>query len=326
MSPALLGVAAALRRRATRGAAVGVVVQDLYSRAAVEAGSLSRSEAIATRLLERRLLRAADGVVAIHESFRRSLVELGVDDSRITLIRNWTHTGAATQAPADVRRALGWRDDEIVAVHAGNLGAKQGLENVVDAARLAERRSLSVRFVLLGDGHQREHLRQLGRGLSTLQFVDPLPDGVFESALAAADVLVLNERPEIAEMCVPSKLTSYFAAGRPVVAATSPRSAATVEVRASGGGVCVAPGSPGALLDAVVAIGGDGEAAVALGAQGQLFADTALAESAARRAYVEWVERLAGRPATPVATELPALTTPSQGFPLRLVAPIEEDA
>ncbi|WP_029430298.1 WcaI family glycosyltransferase [Blastococcus sp. URHD0036] len=295
VSPALLTVAAALGRRLTGGTPVGVVVQDLYSRAAVEVSALTGREAAATAALERRLLRAADGVAAIHDRFRESLVRLGVDDDRITTIRNWTHVRSATGDPLALRRELGWRDDEVIALHAGNMGAKQGLESVVEAARTAQARGLPVRFVFLGDGHQRRSLETLAGDLRTLQFLDPLPDGVFETALRAADVLVLNERPEIAEMCVPSKLTSYFAAGRPVVAATSPLSASAAEMTASGGGLRVAPADPAALLDAVVRIAGDDALGRALAACGRAFARDVLDSSAARDAYVRWVEQLAGR-------------------------------
>ncbi|GLZ51754.1 glycosyltransferase family 4 protein [Actinomycetospora sp. NBRC 106378] len=293
VSPALLTVGAALRHRA-QGAAVGVVVQDLYGRAAVEAGVLTGREAAATAALERRLLGAADGVVAIHERFRRSLIGLGVDDRRITTIRNWTHVGAATGDPRALRRRLGWGDDEVIALHAGNMGVKQGLENVVLAARLADRQGLPVRFVLLGDGHQRNHLAALSCGVERLDILDPLPDGEFETVLRAADVLVLNERPEIAEMCVPSKLTSYFASGRPVVGATGLHSAATAEIAASEGGVTVTPGNPEALLGAVLGVVDDEEEALAMGLRGELFARDVLHVDAAAEAYVDWVERLAG--------------------------------
>ncbi|WP_018331119.1 glycosyltransferase family 4 protein [Actinomycetospora chiangmaiensis] len=299
VSPALLTVGAALRYR-SQGSAVGVVVQDLYGRAAVEAGVLTGREAAATAALERRLLGAADGVVAIHERFRRSLVDLGVEDRRITTIRNWTHVGAATGDPVALRRALGWRDDEVIALHAGNMGVKQGLENVVRAAHLADRRGLPVRFVLLGDGHQRGHLEALGCGVERLQFLDPLPDGEFETALRAADVLVLNERAEIAEMCVPSKLTSYFASGRPVVGATGPHSAATAEITASEGGITVTADDPAALLGAVLGIVDDEEEALATGLRGELFARDFLHADAAADAYLDWVEGLAGVPVAPV--------------------------
>lgn len=295
VSPALLTVASALRWRRDRATAVGVVVQDLYGRAIAETGALGGRGARAAAALERGLLRRADGVVAIHDTFRDSMVDLGVDPSRITVIRNWTHisAGAGAVDVAALRERLGWRSDETIALHAGNMGAKQGLENVVDAARLADERRLPVRFVLLGAGNKRAELERAAAGVERLQFVDPLPAEDFATALAAADMLVLNERPEVAEMCVPSKLTSYFAAGRPVLAASSPRSAATLEVTASGAGIRVNAGAPDELLSGVLRLGADPAAATSMGERGRRYAADLLAESAARAAYVRWVEQLA---------------------------------
>jgi colanic acid biosynthesis glycosyl transferase WcaI len=318
VSPALLTVGAALRWRAPGRTAVGVITQDLYGRAIAETGALGGRGAWAAAALERALLTRADGVVAIHESFRRSLGELGVENHRITTIRNWSHVSPVRAGGADLlalRRRLGWRDDEVVALHAGNMGAKQGLENVVEAARLADATGAVVRFVLLGTGARRAALEAYGVGIDRLQFLDPLPAAEFELAMAAADVLVLNEKPGVEEMCVPSKLTSYFAAGRPVVAATSPRSAASAEIEASGGGVRIDPGTPEELLGAVLRCGLDPATAGTMGLRGQLFARDALSAVAARGAYVDWVADLAaGRdrrratavPTLPGAPEVPA--------------------
>jgi colanic acid biosynthesis glycosyl transferase WcaI len=130
------------------------------------------------------------------------------------------------------------------------MGAKQGLENVVEAARLAERQELPIRFVLAGDGNQREHLERLADGCATLEFMGPLPEPEYLRALQAADVLLLNELPGLTETAVPSKLTSYFASGRPVLAATEPGSVSADEVRASGAGVVINPGEPATGLGA----------------------------------------------------------------------------
>ena len=320
VSPALFSVAAALRWRSRGRTAVGAIVQDLYGRGIAETGALGGRGAQAAERLERHLLGRVDGVVAIHDSFRRSLVAMGVDPSVIADIKNWTHTGPPTGDPAALRHALGWRDDEVVAMHAGNMGSKQGLENLVEAARIADQRRLPVRFVLLGGGHQQAHLERLGAGVERLQFLRPLPDGRFETALTAADVLVLNERPQVAEMCVPSKLTSYFAAGRPVLAATSATSTAAHEVRASGGGLVVAPGRPEDLLRAAIDLARDGARASAMGQHGQVYAAATLSEAAARDAYVAWVDDLARRrrparsPAGPEdGVPIPSARTPTLG-------------
>jgi colanic acid biosynthesis glycosyl transferase WcaI len=293
VSPALLTVAAALIRRLGRNRpALGVVVQDLYGRAVGEAGVLGGRGERVVSAVERALLTRADEVVAIHDTFERSLVDIGVARDRISVIRNWTHSGPPQGDPEALRTSLGWERGEIVALHAGNMGAKQGLENVVHAAQAADLSDARVRFVLLGDGSQRPELERLGAGVRRLQFVDPLPSTEFSTALAAADVLVLNERPGVAEMCVPSKLTSYFAAGRPVVAATGADGAAAIELRAARAGRRVEPGDPGALLSGVVEVGRNRVAARTTGDHGQRYAREVLSADAARAAYVAWIDRL----------------------------------
>src|SRR5665647_611791 len=90
------------------GVPLGVVVQDLYSRAMVEVGLLGdRSGGPATRL-ESFALKSADGLVAIHERFAQTMVDgLGVDRDRITVIPNWTHVQPPTGHRDATRRRLG---------------------------------------------------------------------------------------------------------------------------------------------------------------------------------------------------------------------------
>jgi colanic acid biosynthesis glycosyl transferase WcaI len=305
VSPVLLTVLAGLRWRLPRWSssaplrllpgrtALGVVTQDLYSRALAETGMTSSRLARWGARLEGGLLARADGVAVVHPQFAAPLADLGVDPARITTIPNWSHIAPPSGDRAAVRRELGWRDDEVIALHAGNMGVKQGLENVVEAARAADAAGAPVRFVLLGDGNQRGRLAALGAGIERLTFLDPLPGDRFPDALAAADVLVVNEAPSVAEMSAPSKLTSYFAAGRPVVAASWPHSAASAELGRAEAGVRVDPGVPTALLEAVRTTAADPSAATATGERGRAYARDALGAAAAHRAYCGWVEGLA---------------------------------
>ena len=150
---------------------------------------------------------------------------------------------------ADVRTRLGWASNDVVVLHAGNMGKKQGLENVIAAARLADKSNSRVRFVLMGDGNQRRALEELAIGIKALQFVSPLPGDEFMEALASADFLLVNELPGVKDMAVPSKLTSYFNAGVPVIAATDSGSVTAAEIAASCGGVRVDAADPLALLE-----------------------------------------------------------------------------
>ncbi|SNT40747.1 glycosyltransferase [Rhodococcoides kyotonense] len=296
VSPALVStgmVFARLKAQLVRPA-IGVWVQDLYSRGVIETGTMHGPSAGATTNLESGILRSADGVAVIHQRFADHAVgELGVPRSKISVIPNWTHM--PPQVPMDrdhARDLLGWSRDDVIAVHAGNMGLKQGLENVVDAAKQSDRLGGPVKFVLMGDGNQREILEARGQGVASLTFVRSLPEKEFRAALAAADVLLVNERPEIAEMSVPSKLTSYFGSGSPVVAATSAGSVTDQEVRAAGAGVRVDPADPVALVHTVAALAADSVSSRILASSGLKYVQENMSRDVAIDRFETWLQAL----------------------------------
>lgn len=296
-SPALFAAAAVEMRGAVgrRRPAVGVIAQDLYSAGITEvAGGGSAVVRVLTGV-ERRALGRADGVVAIHDRFKARMVEhLGVDPEKITVIRNWTHVaGAGEFDRAAVRTARGWRPDEFVVLHTGAMGEKQALSNVVDAARLADQSGAPVRFVLAGDGGQRAHLEEHAAGVERLEFLPPVPSEEYGRMLASADLLLVNERPGVEEMAVPSKLTSYFSSGVAVLAATSAGSTTAGEVTAAGAGFLVRPGDPQALLEAVLDRAADPGGTCRLGAHGPDYCEKVLSERSSLDSYAKWVETLA---------------------------------
>lgn len=294
VSPALFATAMTVVKAHITGRPVGVWVQDLYSRGFEETNGKSSFISRTIRAVEGQILRSATGVTVIHERFRQYVVdELGVPADKVRVIRNWSHV----EIPEDVdresiRASLGWKQDEVIALHAGNMGVKQDLGNVIAAAVAASTSHSNVRFVLLGDGSQRPALEKLAKGVSNLTFIPPLPGSSFVEALQAADVLIVNELPGVKEMSVPSKLTSYFATGQPIIAATEPDSATADEIRDSGSGLHVQSGDPAALLAAVEALASNPDLAAECSASGIPYAQTILSESRALVDFSSWLKTL----------------------------------
>lgn len=281
VSPALLSSAMVrLRSLVTNSKTPFVVwVQDLYGLGMSETGQGTGLAARAVRAVEKWLLRSASMVIVIHDRFAERIHEdLGVPRERIAVIRNWTHLRELPRADVKaVRASYGWSDDDIVVVHTGNMGVKQGLHHVVDAGRLAYRNEERVRFVLVGNGSQRDELRErIDREPTTAQILPPLDDDAFAHILQSADVLLVNELPGVAEMAVPSKLTSYFASGRPVLAATDDRGITAQEVRNADAGLIVAAGDPHALLEGAKALAASPEESTRLGGNGKRYKETVL--------------------------------------------------
>lgn len=266
----------------------GLVFQDLMGLAAEESGVTgSAVVAAAVRSTEGWAARAASGIGVIAEGFRPYLEGLGVRPGRIRRVRNWTHTGEATVERAAMRAWLALPDDAIVCMHAGNIGYKQGLENVIEAARLAAISAPELLFVLMGDGSQRTAMQALASRyqLQNVRFLPLQPEAVFASALAAADVLLVNQKGTVREMSLPSKLTSYYAAGRPVVAAVAADSETAREITWSSGGIVTRPDDPAALVDAVMRVVRDPGLAAHLSSSGRQWATDVLSKGAALLGY-----------------------------------------
>jgi glycosyltransferase involved in cell wall biosynthesis len=302
VTPPLLATAmSVVRARLTRRRpAVGIIVHDLYGRGVAETRAVSGLSARAVCAVESAAIRLGDGVAVIHAGFAADLTEhLGVDAHRIREIRNWSHISPPDpSASAAFRNAHRWGADEVVVLHAGNMGYKQGLENVVAAAQLAGRSNSRARFVLLGDGNQRASLETTGAGVCALEFLPPVSNEEFPAALGAADVLLVNERPGVAQMAVPSKLTSYFSSGKPILAATDAAGFTAGELAASGAGVCVPADRPDLLLSEALRLGTDRALGAQLGEAGRRYCDKLLSEESALDLYEQWITDLADmRPA-----------------------------
>lgn len=296
VSPALLAssMVMAQEHRSRQRPALGLWVQDVYSSGIEELhGGGGRLGGLA-QAVERRTLHTADSVAVAHQRFQDRVINgFGLPPSAVRVIRNWTHIATPTES-VDKRVArgrLGW-GNEVVVLHAGNMGLKQGLTNVVEAARLADERGAHVRFVLMGGGHQEAALKERSVGIDSVEFVGSLDDAEYRAALGAADVLLVNEAPGVNEMSVPSKLTSYFVSGRPVLAATRSDGVTAAELTAAGAGMQVVPGDPSALLEAALLLGADVGRAVEFGLKGRAFAERNLTEEAALDRFEQWITEL----------------------------------
>ena len=273
----------------------GIWVQDLYSVGMQETGMGGSKAVKVVAWLESRILRAATGVVVIHEKFADTVIEqLKCQKEKTVVVRNWVHLSESNMsADGDVRSKFGWGPDDLVVLHAGNMGVKQGLENVIAAARVAENRGRSqVRIVLVGSGGERMKLHALSAELPNIQIMDPVENELFGKMLSAADILLVNELPGVREMAVPSKLTSYFSSGKAVLCASDPESITTKEVRSSRGGLCIQAGDPEQLVDAIERLQDDPVLARSLGDAGRKYAIEVLGARRALGKLEEWLEGL----------------------------------
>jgi colanic acid biosynthesis glycosyl transferase WcaI len=204
--------------------------------------------------MERWMLRRAEHVVVVTESFRERVHEKGVPLERIDVIPNGVDTSfyhPADEAPP--LPELVRRPGELLVTYLGNFGVGQGLTAVVEAAALlASDGGTPVRVVMAGDGPERVKVeaRAAELGVANLSIHPPIPKTATRAWYAAGDVCLVPLAPlPILQETIPSKIFEVMACERPLVAALGGEGARIVE--RSGGGVVVPPGDAREIAAAV---------------------------------------------------------------------------
>jgi colanic acid biosynthesis glycosyl transferase WcaI len=270
--PIQTGISAGLLGAAWR-TPVCLHVKDLPLEAAQGVGLMGPGRLLrAGRALEWLAYRSADHVVLLDEIFGANLESHRVPQSKSSVIPNWVDVSEFECGERDtaLRQICGASSTDHLILHTGNMGEKQQLVNVVEAAdRL--RHCTRFRFALVGDGIQRQLVQDaiVSRRLDNIRVVPLQPPASYGRLLASADLLVVNQAANVIDSVVPHKLLSYMAAGRPVVAAVHPESVAARLLRAAGCGRIVPPQDPDALARAFEQLAVDASHSVMLGLKGR---------------------------------------------------------
>ena len=217
VEPTLIAAPAALLAAKLVGARAILHVQDLEIDAAFAVGHLNANWLKkAAFVVERGILRGFDTVVTISDQMRAKLAEKGVAGERLKVVRNWVNLSKITPqtGPNGFRKELGLSDGQFVVLYAGNLGIKQALPLIADAAeRLVGRPDIT--FVVAGDGPAKAAL--VARALPNMRFLPLQPEVRLCELLSLADVHILPQDPHTADLVLPSKLGGMLASGRPLI-------------------------------------------------------------------------------------------------------------
>ena len=168
------------------------------------------------RSLERWIMMQFDAVSTISYSMLERARLKGVPESKLLFFPNWADTDFVTpEVDGSVLKAeWGFSEGDRVILYAGNIGVKQGLELVLDAAE-SLRDNTSCHFVIVGAGAHSERLKAdaLARGLQNVHFKPLQPWGRVPQMLSMADVHLVIQRRGAADVVLPSKVTNILSAG-----------------------------------------------------------------------------------------------------------------
>lgn len=269
-SPLLQAIAGMMLKRRT-GAALITWVQDLWPQS-LEATGFVRSRWLlqAVRSVVRWIYRHNDLLLVQSQAFI-PLVTALAGRTPVLYHPNPGESRLTATEPVPIALTL---ERGFNVVFAGNLGTVQALDTILAAAeRLRDERD--IRFVLVGSGSREPWLRSevARRGLGNVVLPGRFPpetmDGLFAQASA---LLVTLKRDPIMSLTIPSKVQTYLAAGRPIIAALDGEGARIV-VEAGAGIACPAE-DPAALAQAVLILrAASPQARARMGAAGREYHD-----------------------------------------------------
>jgi colanic acid biosynthesis glycosyl transferase WcaI len=220
VKPTVLCAPAALLAARLTGAKAWLHVQDFEIEASFRLGMLPgplRLLAAPVMALNRALTRRFDRVSTISRGMEMRLKEWGVAPRKIGSFPNWVDTERLRPDPdagARYRRKLGIAPEDLMVLYAGNMGRKQGLETLLEAAGLL-RDEPRIKFILTGGGGESAALQERARkeGLNNVRFLPLTPDAEMPALLAAADLHLVVQRRGAADLVMPSKLTGILSVG-----------------------------------------------------------------------------------------------------------------
>jgi glycosyltransferase involved in cell wall biosynthesis len=247
------------------------------------------------------IYRRAAHVVAQSPGFASRLAERGVPARKLSVIYNWSHEDA-TEVGGNARIAEEFEAGrKFNVVFAGTMGKAQGLDAVLQAAKLLDRPGSRIQFMLVGGGIETGALKSQAErlGLRNVRFISRVPMSEIGGILAAGDVLLVHLRDDpLFEITIPAKTQAYLSSGKPVLIGV--RGDAAELVARSGGGVSCEPEDPQSIADAVTMLEAmDPSELRAMGERGKAFYRSELSLEIGTRHFLQIFDQLLSDHHTP---------------------------
>ena len=295
VEPPLMCAPAAVAFASLRGAKSWLHIQDYEVDAAFDLG-LIKGQTLRRWVqgAERWLMRRFDRVSTISGRMVDRALSKGVAAEQLLHCPNWVDISGVTPltAPSIYRAELALPRDAVVALYSGNMGNKQGLEILADVAHLLQD-DPRIQFVFGGNGSGRSDLQARCAGLRNVRFLDLQPLKRLNQWLGLADVHLLPQRADAADLVMPSKLTGMLASGRAVLATAQPGTELCRVVEQDAAcGVIVPPEDPAAMAEALRALAADPNRRAQLGANGRRYAEAELNRDVILRRFETQLQEL----------------------------------
>ena len=249
-------VAHKLRNKTKRVIPFVYNLQDVFPDSLVTTGLTHNGSVIwkIGRKIEDYTYRNANDIITISNSIKNNLIHKGVAPNKITVVSNWIDLNCVHPVPRTENSIISEysiNTDKFLVVYAGNLGAAQGAEVILDAAKLLnyEKR---IHIVVFGGGSNYSEFKMHADLLSNISVFRLLPVDRVSEVYSLGDVSLITSKKGTGKAGLPSKTWSIMACNTPIIASFDTDSELAEALSDSGAGTCVKPGDAQLLADAIL--------------------------------------------------------------------------
>lgn len=235
-SPVTVGIPAIFGKRVFK-AEIYFWVQDLWPESLTDAGGVRNRLVLGlTEKLTRYIYRHSKVILIQSEAFRNYIEKQGVAPGKIRYFPN------TTEAFYKVEPVINSYKNKFPAgfniLFAGNIGEAQSFETLLEAAALLKKEGYSVYWNIFGEGRQRKYYEQKVANLNLQDnfiFHGSFPSEEMPKYFACADALLVSlKKSKIFSLTIPSKVQSYLACGKPIIASIDGEGARIIQEAKAG--------------------------------------------------------------------------------------------
>ena len=236
-------------------------LRDIWPASITAVGAMKPSRMI--RMLEKLelfLYRRADRIVSVTQSFKRELIERGIDGEKIDVVLNGVDLSKYLPMPKDPELAQQHGlEGKFVAAYIGTHGMAHALDTIVAAAERLQHRD-DIRILFAGGGSDAARVEALVRDkqLTNVVFLGRQDKSLMPRIWSLCDLSVVHLRDtELFRSVIPSKIFESFAMGLPVLMGV-PEGEATGIVNQEKAGMVIPPQDVDAMVAAIEKLADDG--------------------------------------------------------------------
>lgn len=231
-------------------------LEDVFPDSLVTTG-LARDDSILFKIgrkIENCTYNYCSHIVVISNAIRENVKNKGVLESKISVISNWIDTSKIKPV---LRKDNGLFDElsisreKFIVVYAGNFGAAQGAEIILDVAKMLVNNQ-QIHFVIFGGGAGFSHAVDIAKTMKNVTIRSLLPIDRISEVYSMGNVAIITCKKGVGNSGFPSKTWSIMACNVPIIASFDEDSELNAIISKSNAGVCVEPEDVIALKEAIL--------------------------------------------------------------------------